>query len=41
MVQRTLRLDEPPPPDAADALALALAYAQQQGRYSLSPPRQL
>lgn len=35
MVQRMLRLPEPPAPDAADALALALAHAQAQGRYSL------
>lgn len=41
MVQRMLRLPEPPAPDAADALALALAHAQDQGRYSLSPRRQV
>ncbi len=41
MVQRMLRLPEPPAPDAADALALALAYAQEQGRYSLSPARRI
>jgi len=35
MVQRMLRLPEPPAPDAADALALALAHAQEKGRYSL------
>ena len=29
MVQRLLRLAEPPAPDAADALALALSYAQE------------
>jgi len=29
MVQRMLRLAEPPAPDAADALALALCYAQE------------
>jgi crossover junction endodeoxyribonuclease RuvC len=29
MVQRMLRLSEPPAPDAADALALALSYAQE------------
>jgi crossover junction endodeoxyribonuclease RuvC len=34
MVQRMLGLPEPPAPDAADALALALAFAQEQGRYS-------
>jgi len=37
MVQRLLRLAEPPEPDAADALALALAHAQEQKRYSLTP----
>lgn len=36
MVQRLLHLPEPPAPDAADALALALAYLQEHGRYSLS-----
>jgi len=36
MVQRMLRLDEMPAPDAADALALALAHAQTQSRYSLT-----
>ena len=33
MVQRMLRLPDMPAPDAADALALALAHAQEQGRY--------
>lgn len=37
MVQRLLHLAEPPVPDAADALALALTLAQEQGRYSFSP----
>jgi crossover junction endodeoxyribonuclease RuvC len=37
MVQRMLGLAEPPEPDAADALALALAYNQSQARYSLEP----
>ncbi len=37
MVQRALRLAEAPEPDAADALALALAHAQQAGRYALTP----
>jgi crossover junction endodeoxyribonuclease RuvC len=32
MVQRMLQLAEAPSPDAADALALALAYAQDSGR---------
>ena len=41
MVQRMLRLTEPPEPDAADALALALAYAQEQGRYSLAAPKRV
>jgi crossover junction endodeoxyribonuclease RuvC len=41
MVQRMLNLAEPPAPDAADALALALAQAQEQGRYSLSPPKKV
>ena len=41
MVQRMLHLAEMPAPDAADALALALVHAQEQGRYSLNPPRQI
>ena len=41
MVQRLLHLPEPPAPDAADALALALAHAQEQGRYSLSRPKRV
>jgi len=41
MVQRMLRLAAPPEPDAADALALALTYAQEQGRYNLTPSRRL
>jgi len=41
MVQRMLRLAEPPAPDAADALALALTYAQEQGRYAFSTARKL
>ncbi|HWW01015.1 MAG TPA: crossover junction endodeoxyribonuclease RuvC [Candidatus Acidoferrum sp.] len=41
MVQRLLRLGAPPAPDAADALALAVAHAQEQGRYNLSPPRRV
>jgi crossover junction endodeoxyribonuclease RuvC len=35
MVQRMLRLPEAPGPDAADALALALAHTQEKGRYPL------
>ncbi len=41
MVQRRLGLSEVPSPDAADALALALTYAQENGRYSLAPPRRI
>jgi crossover junction endodeoxyribonuclease RuvC len=41
MVQRMLQLPEPPAPDAADALALALTHAQEQGRYRLCPPKRI
>jgi crossover junction endodeoxyribonuclease RuvC len=41
MVQRMLGLAEPPQPDAADALALALTFAQQRGRYSLGAPKRI
>jgi crossover junction endodeoxyribonuclease RuvC len=41
MVQRMLRLPEPPAPDAADALALALTYAHENNRYTLSPPKRI
>lgn len=41
MVQRMLRLAEPPAPDAADALALALTHAQEQGRYGLGTSRRV
>ena len=41
MVQRMLRLAEIPAPDAADALALALAHAQANGRYSFSAPKKI
>jgi crossover junction endodeoxyribonuclease RuvC len=41
MVQRMLRLAEPPEPDAADALALALTHAQEQGRYFLTAPKRI
>jgi crossover junction endodeoxyribonuclease RuvC len=41
MVQRKLRLAEMPAPDAADALALALTHAQENGRYSLSAPKRI
>jgi crossover junction endodeoxyribonuclease RuvC len=36
MVQRMLRLAEPPAPDAADALALAITHAQENGRFHLA-----
>jgi crossover junction endodeoxyribonuclease RuvC len=39
MVQRLLQLPAPPAPDAADALALALTHAREQGRYTLTPPK--
>jgi crossover junction endodeoxyribonuclease RuvC len=41
MVQRMLDLAETPAPDAADALALALTWAQEQGRYSLRRPKRV
>jgi crossover junction endodeoxyribonuclease RuvC len=41
MVQRMLGLAEQPEPDAADALALALAHAQENGRYMLKPQKKL
>ncbi|HXG48266.1 MAG TPA: crossover junction endodeoxyribonuclease RuvC [Methylomirabilota bacterium] len=41
MVQRLLQLSELPPADAADALALALAHAQEGRRDSLSSPRRI
>lgn len=41
MVQRMLHLVEPPAPDAADALALALAHAQANGRYPLAPSKRV
>ncbi len=39
MVQRMLGLSELPAPDAADALALALAHAQGSGRCGLNAAR--
>jgi crossover junction endodeoxyribonuclease RuvC len=39
MVQRMLGLAELPAPDAADALALALAHLQEHGRFSLRAPK--
>jgi crossover junction endodeoxyribonuclease RuvC len=41
MVQRLLNLSKPPEPDAADALALALAHAREQSRYGLAAPRRI
>ena len=41
MVQRLLNLPKPPAPDAADALALALAHAQENSRYNLSAPKRI
>lgn len=41
MVQRMLKLDVVPEPDAADALALALTHAQEQGGNSLKPVKRL
>jgi crossover junction endodeoxyribonuclease RuvC len=41
MVQRMLNLAELPAPDAADALALALAHAQENSRHGLNVPRKI
>ena len=41
MVQRMLHLTEPPEADAADALALALAFAQEVSRFSLAVPKRV
>ena len=41
MVQRMLHLADLPAPDAADALALALAHAQEQSRFSLNTPQKI
>jgi crossover junction endodeoxyribonuclease RuvC len=41
MVQRLLRLPELPAADAADALALALAFAQDQGHYGFALPKRV
>jgi crossover junction endodeoxyribonuclease RuvC len=41
MVQRMLRLAEPPAPDAADALALAIAFAHETGRPWLTGPQKI
>ncbi len=41
MVQRMLNLTELPAPDAADALALALAHAQENSRHGLNTPKKI
>jgi crossover junction endodeoxyribonuclease RuvC len=41
MVQRFLHLNEEPDPDAADALALAIAFAQEVNRFSIRPPKKV
>ena len=41
MVQRLLGLDDVPDADAADALALALTFAQETGRHSLTPQKRV
>ncbi len=41
MVQRMLNLAELPAPDAADALALALAHAQGNSRSGLNAPKKI
>jgi len=41
MVQRMLNLAELPAPDAADALALALAHARENSRFNLSPAKRI
>jgi crossover junction endodeoxyribonuclease RuvC len=41
MVQRLLQLPEPPAPDAADALAIALAHLHETSRYGLGGPKRI
>ena|ERR1700722_15607908 len=41
MVQRLLNLSALPAPDAADALALALAHARENSRYNLAPQKRI
>lgn len=41
MVQRMLKLEELPEPDAADALALALAHSQTAARAGLQAPKKI
>src|SRR5271156_1834223 len=41
MVQRLLNLPNPPAPDAAAALALALTHARENSRYNLTPLKKI
>ena len=41
MVQRILHMPEPPTADAADAPALALAFAQTNTRFGLGAPKKI
>jgi crossover junction endodeoxyribonuclease RuvC len=41
MVQRLLQLPEPPAPDAADALAIALTHLQTTHRFGLGAPKRV
>ena len=41
MVQRMLVLDELPEPDAADALALALAFTHLHKRFAIDPSQKI
>jgi crossover junction endodeoxyribonuclease RuvC len=41
MVQRFLHLTDEPAPDAADALALAIAFSQEVNRFSIRPPKRV
>ena len=41
MVQRLLNLPQTPEADAADALALALAFVQTTSRYNFTPPKRV
>jgi crossover junction endodeoxyribonuclease RuvC len=41
IVQRMLHLPEPPAPDAADALALAISFAQESSRLGLTSPKKV
>jgi crossover junction endodeoxyribonuclease RuvC len=41
MVQRLLHLSEPPPADAADALALALTHGEENRRIAFGQPKRI